>query len=304
MCATLDPEGRAGGPLIVTPGDTGGPSFEGKLRWTTMPEQLQARGISWKAYHPAGGLDLSVFSLFERFQRSPLRERALEPTFPDDFERDLAHDDLPAVSWLHVAGSESEHPVHSSPAAGGTALHQIVTALTRHEEVYKRTALFVLWDENGGFFDHVPPPTPPPGTKGEYLTVHPLPDGAQGIRGPIGLGARVPLLVISPFSRGGFVASETFDATSVLQFVERRFGAEVPLLSDWRRKTSGDLVSAFNFADPQFGPVDLPEPALTAAQAAAACRHPAPAPPIRRRRNGGHIPRQEPGRPRRPSGPV
>jgi phospholipase C len=174
----------------------------------------------------------------------------------------------------------------------------------RHPAVWRRAALFVLWDENGGFFDHVPPPLAPPGTPGEHLAVRELPTYAGGIRGPIGLGPRVPLLVVSPFSRGGFVASETFDATSVLQFIERRFGVEVPLLSRWRRQTSGDLTSAFNFAAPDFAPVDLPAPALTDAQTIVACRRPVPVPPIRPRPAGLALPRQEPGEPRRPSGPV
>jgi phospholipase C len=73
---------------------------------------------------------------------------------------------------------------------------------------------------------------------------------SEGIAGPLGLGFRVPALVISPFSRGGLVASEAFDHTSQLRLVERRFGAPVPNLSDWRRRTVGDLTSAFDFADP------------------------------------------------------
>ena len=292
MCATLDPGGRLGGPVIATPGEGGSPALEGKLRWATMPESLQARGVSWKAYHHPAGRAISVFGLFERFHRGPLRERALVPSWPGDFDRDLARDDLPAVSWLHVPGSQTEHPEHSCPAAGGIALHRVVRSLMRHPDIWKRTALFVVWDENGGFFDHVPPPVAPRGTRDEYV-------GGR----PIGLGMRVPLLVISPFSRGGFVDSTTYDLTSVLQFVERRFGAEVPLLSDWRRQASGDLVDAFNFARPDFGPVDLPDPALTERQAIRACDHPAVA-PIRRRPGDAPLPRQERGVARRPSGPV
>lgn len=117
-----------------------------------------------------------------------------------------------------------------------------------HPRVWRKTALFITWDENGGFFDHVAPPVAPKGTKGEYLSVANLPAAANGIRGPIGLGFRVPMLVVSPFTRGGLVCSDTFDHTSMLRFVETRFGVEVPNLSAWRRRVTGDLTGAFNFA--------------------------------------------------------
>jgi phospholipase C len=117
--------------------------------------------------------------------------------------------------------------------------------------VWAKTVLFVTYDENGGFFDHVVPPTPPPGTPGEFVTVAAVPDpstiGSPAISGPIGLGFRVPLMIISPFSRGGFISSGIFDHTSILRFIETRFGAEVPNLSAWRRGAVGDLTSAFNF---------------------------------------------------------
>ena len=121
------------------------------------------------------------------------------------------------------------------------------------------------YDENGGFFDHVPPVTAPPGTAGEYVTAPAVPDptvvGSPAISGPIGLGFRVPMLIISPFSRGGFVSSDLFDHTSVLRFLETRFGAEVPNLSAWRRATVGDLTSAFNFKSPDQSIPSLPSTA-------------------------------------------
>jgi phospholipase C len=86
----------------------------------------------------------------------------------------------------------------------------------------------------------VPPPTAPPGTPGEYVTVDPLPSVAEGIRGPIGLGFRVPLLIVST-----------------------RFGAEVPNLSAWRRSVTGDLTSAFNFFHPDRSVPSLPTPSLS-----------------------------------------
>jgi phospholipase C len=123
-----------------------------------------------------------------------------------------------------------------------------LSALVSNKKLWAKTALIITYDENGGFFDHVPPPTAPAGTPDEYLTVSPLPPDASGVAGPIGLGFRVPTLVVSPFSRGGFVCSDVFDHTSTLRFLETRFGAEVPNLSAWRRSVTGDMTTAFNFA--------------------------------------------------------
>src|SRR5580698_3342950 len=109
-------------------------------------------------------------------------------------------------------------------------MSQIVQALLAKPKIWAKTAVCVTWDENGGFFDHVPPPVPPAGTVGEFLS-HPLPAQANGIDGPVGLGFRVPMLVVSPFARGGWVCSDTLDHTSMLRFLETRFGVAVPNLT-------------------------------------------------------------------------
>jgi phospholipase C len=172
-----------------------------------------------------------------------------------------------------------------------------VQAIMSNPKVWKKTALFITWDENGGFFDHVAPPVAPKGTKGEYLTVSPLPKAANGIAGPIGLGFRVPMIVVSPFTRGGLVCSDVFDHTSMLRFLETRFGVEVPNLSGWRRGVTGDLTSAFNFAaKPQYGRPSMPQPGMTSALS---CGSPKP---VAVSTEG--IPRQEPGSRPRPSGIV
>jgi phospholipase C len=129
--------------------------------------------------------------------------------------------------------------------------------------VWEKTALIVSYDENGGFFDHVTPPTAPAGTPGEYITVSDINSvpGSGGIRGPIGLGFRVPCLVISPYSRGGLMAHDTFDHTSQLRLLETRFGVPVPNLTPWRRSVTGDMTSTFNFAsspDPSLPKLDHP----------------------------------------------
>ena len=95
----------------------------------------------------------------------------------------------------------------------------------------------------------LPPLTPPPGTEGEWLTGN-LPAAAGGITGPVGFGFRVPALVVSPFSRGGYVCSQLFDHTSLLRVIETRFGVEVPNLSPWRRSVTGDLTAALALSKP------------------------------------------------------
>jgi phospholipase C len=106
----------------------------------------------------------------------------------------------------------------------------------------------VNYDENGGFFDHVPPVAAPAGTAGEYLTGT-LPSSAGGIAGPIGLGFRTPCLVISPFSAGGYKYSGTLDHTSTLRLIEARFGVTVPNLTAWRRSVTGDFTGALALAN-------------------------------------------------------
>jgi phospholipase C len=124
-----------------------------------------------------------------------------------------------------------------------------------------------VYDENGGFFDHVVPPTSPPGTPGEYLTVPDINSvaGSGGVRGPIGLGFRVRCFVISPYRRGPSMVHDVFDHTSQLKFVGKRFGVPVPNMTAWRDGEVGDLTSAFNCAVPPNPTApDLNRPALDA----------------------------------------
>ena len=297
MSGTIDPTGTHGGPLLQTLVATRA-AMAGHFTWTTMPERLQARGVSWKVYaSPAGGVLDSVLPFYKAFSPgSALATRGLEPTFPNDFMADLASGRLPQVSWLLTGITSSEHPGFSGAVAGEIAVRQIVSALVSHPKTWAGTALFITWDENGGFFDHVAPPTPPNGTAGEFVTVPTLPAVADGIRGPIGLGFRVPMLVVSPFSRGGLVCPDVFDHTSTLRFLETRFGVEVPNLSAWRRAVTGDLTSAFNFAaPPKFSAPSLPHLATPAT--CPSPRQPVTPPPQ-------PFPHQERGKRKRPSGIV
>ncbi|MEO6859068.1 MAG: alkaline phosphatase family protein, partial [Solirubrobacteraceae bacterium] len=292
MSAWLDPAGTHGGPLVETllSGRTG------RFSWMTMPERLSAHGVSWKVYTAgSGGVLDNVLTYFKQYSPgTKLYDRGVAPTYPNDFLNDLNAGNLPKVSWVLLSIPDSEHPFYSGPHDGQTGARPLVEALVSNPNVWRKTALFITWDENGGFLDHVTPPTPPKGTKGEYLTVSKLPPKSGGIRGPIGLGFRVPMLVVSPFSRGGLVCSDTFDHTSTLRFLETRFRVPVPNLSRWRRRTTGDLTSAFNFAArPKYT-----APAL-AGPGTAVCSEVAPVAPTEQR-----FPKQAKGRRRRPSGVV
>jgi len=133
------------------------------------------------------------------------------------------------------------------PAAGAEFIASKLDAIAANPDVWAKTAFIINYDENDGLFDHVPPPVPPEGTPHEFV------DGV-----PIGAGFRVPCIIISPWTTGGWVCSQRFDHTSILQFLEQFTGVREPNISDWRRKTFGDLTSAFRFENPAGRPPILP----------------------------------------------
>src|SRR5690348_8160879 len=182
ISGTIDPDGKAGGPLLETAVLDRLSQF-GKLRWETMPERLQAAGVSWKVYnHPLAELAFSPLPFFKAFADPfsvtgiELTRKALAPSWPDDFSRDVASGQLPAVSWLIPPLAESEHPA-APPEYGEHYIQEILQTLVSNPDVWAQTVMFVVHDENGGFFDHVPAVTAPEGTPGEWLTT-PLPAAA------------------------------------------------------------------------------------------------------------------------------
>ncbi|HEY6492487.1 MAG TPA: alkaline phosphatase family protein [Trebonia sp.] len=273
MTGSMDPDGLAGGPVL----DTSLNPPDGIYSWRTYPEQLEEAGISWKVYQYQGLFEFlnrrflsGMMQQFKAFADpdSPLARKANGTSFPNDFRSDVANGTLPAVSWVVPSLLDCEHPA-MPPAEGAVGILKVLDILTSNPAIWEKTALIISYDENGGFFDHVAPPVPPPGAPGEYVTAS-LDHVAEsdGIAGPVGLGFRVPCLIISPYSRGGLVASDVFDHSSQLRFLERRFGVPVPNLSAWRRRTTGDLTSAFDFARlPGDAPVQLPDQNLAGLKA-------------------------------------
>ena len=262
MSATIDPDGRLGGGPVVDNPSTGVQlvSPSATFDWQTMPQALEAAGVSWKIYQVPGSqgtdaLSDTVMFYFEPFRdpSSPFFQKGMLPAFPGNFQIDVATGTLPSVSWIVPTTPLDEHPPAPPPLGELATIRQVLATLVSNPAVWERTVLFVTYDENGGFFDHVRPPTAPVGTPGEWLSTKPavgsnVGPGGELVDGPIGLGFRVPMLVLSPFSVGGLVCSDTFDHTSTLRFIETRFGVPVPNLSSWRRGVTGDLTSAIDFA--------------------------------------------------------
>ena len=182
----------------------------------------------------------------------------------------------------------TEHP--NWPANyGAWYVSQMLDILTSNPVVWSRTVLLITYDENDGFFDHAVPPTPPQTAAQGLSTVSTadeiFPGSTEYMPGPYGLGARVPMLVVSPWSKGGYVNSQLFDHTSVIRFIEQRFGRHDPALSEsnitpWRRAVAGDLTSAFNFRTPNDAAPSLPNTASF--MPPDAVRHPSyvPVPPV------------------------
>jgi phospholipase C len=231
----IDPNGTGGGPIIDNT-----PAFNNViLSWTTYPERLQAAGISWKIYQEEDNYDDNALAWFKQFGNaptsSPLWQRGMYKGPAGAFEDDARNDRLPQVSWLVAPTAQTEHPDYF-PAAGAEYIAQKLDAIASNPDVWAKTAFILCYDENDGMFDHVPPPVAPAGTADEFV------DGTN-----IGLGFRTPTTIVSPWTAGGFVCSEVFDHTSLIRFIEARFGVYEPNISAWRRQTCGDLTSAFRF---------------------------------------------------------
>jgi phospholipase C len=267
MTGTIDPEGHNGGPTIENDVP------DGFWRWTTYAERLEEAGVSWKVYQERDNYDCNVLKYFRSFQQaqpgSGLYYRGLTHA-EYGFERDAVNDRLPAVSWIMPTSVESEHPDYL-PAAGAAFIARKLDAVASNPKVWAKTVFILCYDENDGLFDHVPPPVPPPGTPGEFI------DGL-----PLGAGFRVPCIIISPWTVGGWVCSDLFDHTSILRFLERFTGVVEPNITAWRRQTFGDLTSAFRFEAAPAPPPLLVDTHLPLQIAEAGAKHlPPPAvPPV------------------------
>jgi phospholipase C len=251
---------------------------------TTYPELLLNAGISWQVYtnHEVGdgsGVDGWVGDygdnplwFYQQYQTSmnattpagqqlaiqgavqPWQPNAGTPLGPNhvnhvlaQFISDCAAGTIPQVSWIVAPYEYSEHPA-ASPSYGAHYTRTVLEALMSNQALWESTALFITYDEHDGYFDHALPPSPETSVTDEFI---------GGL--PIGFGPRVPMIVCSPWTRGGFVDSNTYDHTSMLRFLETWTGVPAPNITAWRRSVTGDLTAAFDFANPDFTIPSLPD---------------------------------------------
>ncbi len=268
----------------------GGDELGENLLWDTYAETLQNAGVSWKVYQGADNYGDNGLQYFKNFaQYDPTQGGTAAPgnalydngianvpepltglsanadNLTNAIKADVLAGKLPRVSWVVTNQAFSEHP-DGAPNDGGYYVNGVLEALNSDPDVFNSTLVIINYDENDGQFDHVPPPVPAPGTKDEFY--HET-SGALASYGltepmPVGLGFRVPLILISPWSRGGWVTSQVSDHTSVIQFLEKwteALGkpANCPNISAWRRSVCGDLTDAFDFRSPVFGLPKLPK---------------------------------------------
>jgi phospholipase C len=274
--------GTSGG-FITNPADYAA-VFKGASALTTYPEQLQTAGITWQVYTnrevgDGGGVNAWVGDFgdnplwfYQQYEDSenattaaaqelasrgavqPWQPSAGTPLGPNhvnhvlaQFVADATAGTLPQVSWIVAPDSYTEHPA-ASPSYGAHYARTVLEALMGNQELWKSTALFITYDEHDGYFDHIVPPAPDASVTNEFI---------GGL--PIGFGNRVPMIICSPWTRGGFVDSNTYNHTSMLQFLETWTGARALNITDWRRSISGDLTAAFDFENPDFSIPNLPD---------------------------------------------
>jgi phospholipase C len=284
---TVDPTGQAGGPALdnnATPGT---------YSWTTPAERLTAAGVTWKCYQQSDNYGTNMLENMAQFVNAPKTSAMYQlafgastlwgdgtpggigdpanPTAASNpamaFEEDCANGTLPTVSWLYPTSTASEHPSYL-PAAGAQFIASKIEALAANEELWNSTVFILNYDENDGFFDHVVPETPDQAKYPEEFVHLPSPGGTPGGGWPVGSGFRVPCIIVSPWTVGGYVCSDLFDHTSVLQFVERVTGIVETNISAWRRDTFGDLTAAFQTTANPAPSIPAAAPAATAAQLA------------------------------------
>ncbi|WP_175998996.1 phosphocholine-specific phospholipase C [Burkholderia stabilis] len=295
MTGMVDPLGTGGGPLLDNT-DYIDNQFD-KIQlppfsWKTYPERLEQAGISWQIYQQGTGFDnftgnygTNMLACFNNFVNAPagssLQARGMSTRSVTQLKADVQANALPQVSWLLPPAAYSEHPKFT-PLYGAYYLSTILDALTSNPEVWSKTVLFIMYDENDGFFDHVVPPQAPtlPGSGMSTVDVslerHNVVTSTQtgtytADNLPYGLGPRVPMFVVSPWSKGGYVCSQVFDHTSVLQFIEKRFGVTETNISPWRRAICGDLTSSLDFTKSDTTLPSLPSTQAYVAQADMQC---------------------------------
>ena len=196
----------------------------------TLADRLEAANVSWKYYAPTRGQEGYAWSALDAIRHIRNSSLWTSKVVPDaQFVEDARNGRLPAVSWL-VTGFASEHPPDSTCKGESWTVEQLNAVMEGPD--WASTAVFITWDDFGGFYDHVPPPTVD----------------------KFGLGPRVPLLIISPYARKGKVSHTQYEFSSFLSLVEKRFFL-APLTE--RDQKANDMVDSFDFTQQPLPPLVL-----------------------------------------------
>jgi phospholipase C len=197
----------------------------------TLADSLNDAGLSWRYYGVSYGTPGYVWSAFDVIKHIRLGPQWTTNVVDNSqFATDAAAGDLPSVSWITTDFDDSEHPAQP-PCLGENSTVAFVNAVMQSPQ-WNSTVIFLSWDDFGGFYDHVPPP---------QLDAW-------------GLGPRVPLLIISPFAKRGYVEHQQLEFSSVVRFVEEVYG--LPFLTA-RDKGSADIWDAFDFVNSPQPPMVL-----------------------------------------------
>jgi phospholipase C len=197
----------------------------------TLADNLQDRGISWKYYAPAAGQEGYIWSALNaiaHIRNSPLWAERVRPT--EEFAQDALHGELPAVSWVVADRPESEHPPDSVCKGENWTVEQLNAVMQGPD--WNSTVVFLFWDDFGGFYDHVGPP----------------------FVDNVGFGPRVPLLVISPWAKPGYICRATMEFSSILKFIEKRYDLESLTPRD---TYANDMLDCFDFYQSPLSPLVL-----------------------------------------------
>ncbi len=201
----------------------------------TLADELEAKGISWRYYAPPldqPGYIWNSFDAIRSVRQNASRWQAHIAT-DTSFVTDLQKGTLPAASWLVTDPADSDHPPASVCQGENWTVRQLNALMT--SPLWQNTAVFLTWDDFGGFYDHVAPPQVD----------------------PWGYGMRVPLLIISPYVKASTVYHETAQFGSVVRFIEQRFG--LASLGNRDQAGTNDLMNAFNFNQQPLPPLVLNE---------------------------------------------
>jgi phospholipase C len=252
---------------------------------TTYPELLQAAGFDWQVYtndqvgdsgtdpyyflgdygdnplwfyqqynstnsRDGGSSELAIRGAVTPWQTAagaPPMSKTHAAYVLSSFIKAVTTNTLPRVSWIVAPAGYCEHPAYT-PDYGAHYVNTVLQTLFSNPDLWRTTALFITYDEHDGFFDHQLPPFPDPSVTDEYIAGW-----------PIGPGTRVPMLICSPWTRGGYVDSNVYDHTSMLRFLAAWTGVQPVNITPWRESVIGDLTSAFDFRHPDFSiPATIP----------------------------------------------